>query len=42
MRDREIITVCLSGVQAITAAREGCGKVEVLKGRVPTWQEIEA
>ena len=46
MREREIAIVCLSGVQAITAARilarEGSGKVEVLKGGVPVWQEIEA
>ena len=35
MREREIATVCLSGVQAMTAdrvlAREGSGKVKVLK-----------
>ncbi|MDR7665118.1 rhodanese-like domain-containing protein [Methanosarcina sp. Z-7115] len=42
MRDREIITVCLSGLQAITTAMKGYGKVEVLKGGVPAWQEIEA
>ena len=46
MRDREIVTVCRSGVRAATAAevlaREGFGNVKVLTGGMLAWREIEA
>jgi len=46
MRDREIVTVCRSGVRAAKAAeileREGFGNVKVLAGGMLAWREIEA
>ena len=46
MRDREIVTVCRSGVRAMTAAkvlaREGFENVKVLTGGMLSWREIEA
>jgi rhodanese-related sulfurtransferase len=46
MRDREIVTVCRTGVRAATAAeileREGFGNVKVLAGGMLAWQEIKA
>jgi rhodanese-related sulfurtransferase len=46
MRDREIVTVCRSGVRAETAAgildREGFGNVKILKGGMLAWREIRA
>lgn len=46
MRDREIVTVCRSGVRATTAAkvlaREGFENVKVLTGGMLAWREIEA
>jgi len=44
MKDREIITVCRSGVRAAVAAevleREGFGNVKVLVGGMLAWREI--
>ncbi len=46
MRDREIVTLRLSGVRSITASSiqttESFGKVEVLKSGILAWQEFEA
>jgi hypothetical protein len=45
MRDREIASAYHSGVQAMVnakvLAREGIGKVKVLKDRTVVWQEKE-
>jgi rhodanese-related sulfurtransferase len=46
MRDREIVTVCRSGVRAAKAAEilesEGFKNVKVLAGGMFAWREIEA
>jgi rhodanese-related sulfurtransferase len=46
MRDREIVTVCRTGVRAAAAAeileREGFGNLKVLAGGMLAWREIEA
>lgn len=46
MRDREIVTLRLSGVRSIIASSiqtmESFGKVEVLKSGILAWQELEA
>ena len=46
MRDREIVTVCRTGVRAAAAAeileREGFGNLKVLAGGMLAWREVEA